>query len=44
MLKHIGIFLLAAIIGAFCLELGSESGSQAFMALSPPLRLQLAVR
>ena len=25
MFKHIGIFLLAGVIGAFCLELGEQS-------------------
>ena len=44
MFKRIGIFLLAGIIGAFCLELGERIGIQASMALSPPPRLQLAVR
>ena len=36
MFKHIGIFLLAGIIGAFCLELGEKIGIPGVHGLVSP--------
>jgi phosphoribosylformylglycinamidine (FGAM) synthase-like enzyme len=36
MLKHIGIFLLAGIIGAFCLEFGERIGIPGVHGLVSP--------